>query len=56
LNLLRFISSDSLAPDSTKKRSHFRGARQLLLTTNGAAKVAWTDPNLHLPDNDERGG
>ncbi|WP_374589773.1 hypothetical protein, partial [Novosphingobium sp.] len=27
LNLLRFISSDSLASDSTKKRSHFRGAR-----------------------------
>ena len=27
LNLLRFISSDPLASDSTKKRSHFRGAR-----------------------------
>jgi YD repeat-containing protein len=27
LNLLRFISSDSLASESTKKRSHFRGAR-----------------------------
>ncbi|WP_374588056.1 hypothetical protein, partial [Novosphingobium sp.] len=34
LNLLRFISSDSLASDSTKKRSHFRGARHPLEVTD----------------------
>src|SRR3546814_5237668 len=28
LNLLRFITSDSFASDSTQNRSHFRGARQ----------------------------
>lgn len=51
LNLLRFISSDSLASDSTKKRSHLRGARQIVATRDpGPVRLEITDSDTIADD------